>query len=146
MNPLHNTMRRRIAAALLLLGSTTAVYAQVPSGGLGAFGGELRGETRIEGKVLCVGCSVADVQQAHPDLTNLYLVKHRQQQAVLAVTQVSDSQRWAILVFPRELYMRSPDALFRELIAEQNLWRKVEIEGLLRSDRVLDVIGVTVKG
>ncbi|MGE0681364.1 MAG: hypothetical protein AB7P69_10770 [Candidatus Binatia bacterium] len=146
MKTFHNVTSRNIAAALLLLGSTTTVYAQVPGGGLGAFGGELRGETRVEGKVLCVGCSVAEVQQAHPDLNNLYLLKHGQQQAVLAVTFVSDPQRWAAIVFPRELHMRSPDALFHELTAEQNLWKKVEIEGLLRSDRVLDVFGVTVQG
>lgn len=146
MNTFHNTMSRNIAAAVLLLSSATAVSAQVPGGGLGAFGGELRGETRIEGQVFCVGCSVADVQQAHPDLTNLYLLKHGQHQAVLAVTSVSDPQRWDTIVFPRELYVRSQNALFHELTAEQNLWKKVEIEGLLRSDRVLDVVGVTVKG
>jgi hypothetical protein len=146
MKLFHNAMSRGIAAAVLLLSGATAAYAQGPGAGLGSFGGELRAETRIEGKVLCVGCSVAEVQQAHPDLTDLYLLKHGHQQAVLTVTSISDPQRWDAIVFPHELYMRGQSKLFHTLTAEQNLWKKVEIDGLLRSDRVLDVVGVTVKG
>ena len=38
--------------------------------------------------------------------------------------------------------MRSKDAVFAELTAEKNLFKRVEISGLLRKDRVLDVSNV----
>lgn len=93
MKTVRNPIIHSVVAVLLLFSGATAVSAQVPGAGLSPFGGELQGETRVEGKVLCVGCSVAEVQQANPDFTNLYLLKHGQQQVVMTVTSVSDPQR-----------------------------------------------------
>lgn len=146
MATFSTTCKRHLVAALLLFSSATAASAQAPGGGLGSFGGELRGESRIEGKVLCVGCSVEDLQKAHPELTNLYLLKHGQEQAVLEVTNVSDPQRWDAIVFPPELWVRGEDKVLRQLTAEKNLFKKLEITGLLNSDRILDVYNVTVEG
>jgi len=94
--------------------------------------------------VVCVGCRVDEVQKAHPELANLYLLQHGQDQAVLEVTKVSDPQWWVTIVFPHQLLVRSKDEVFAELTAEKNLFKKVEISGLLRKDRVLDVSSVTI--
>ncbi|MGE0822413.1 MAG: hypothetical protein AB7G75_02645 [Candidatus Binatia bacterium] len=145
MKPFSSRNTCVIVAALLLLGGSVA-YAQAPGGGLGAFGGELRGESRVEGKVLCVDCSIQDIHKAYPDLTDLYLLKHGKDTAVLHVSRMSNPQRWETIVFPPELQVRGKDKVVQKLTAEKNLWKNVQIEGLLRDDRVLDVVKVTVQG
>jgi hypothetical protein len=127
-------------------GLTPGVQAQVPSGGISPFGGELRGVTQIEGKIVCVGCSLEEVRKAHPDQTHLYQLTHEKEQAVMEVDKVNDPQWWSAVVFPPEIRVRSDSKLFRELTAEQNLFKKVTITGLLRDTRVLDMYSVTIGG
>lgn len=132
--------------ALLLVGIITSVYAQVPGGGLTPFGGELRGTIQITGKVVCVGCSLEEMQKAHPNETNLYQLGYRDGQLVMEVNAVSEPQLWSYLAWPPRLWVRANDKLFQELTAEKNLFKEVTITGLLRTTRTLDVSNVTVSG
>ncbi|MGE0824641.1 MAG: hypothetical protein AB7G75_20005 [Candidatus Binatia bacterium] len=134
-----------VALGLVVYGSTSSLA--VPGGGPGPIGGELRGIMQFTGKVVCVDCRLSDVQQAHPELANLYLLTHvgdDQQQAVMEITGVSEPQRWNAIVFPAEVLIRSTNEVFHKLTAEQNLYKTVQVTGLLRTDRVMDVSDVTV--
>lgn len=132
--------------AVLLGALTPSIQAQVPSGGISSFGGELRGVTQIEGKIVCVGCSLEEVRKAHPDQAHLYQLNHEKEQVVMEVDKVNDPQWWSAIVFPPEIQVRSDYKLFQELTAEKNLFKKVTITGLLRDTRVLDMYSVTIGG
>ena len=136
-----------VAAALLLVSMTTGARAQVvPGGGLGSFGGESRGTTLLMGKVVCAGCSLEEVQKAHPNQYNFYQLTHRKGQVVMAVETVSDPQVWSDFAFPPRIWVRGQDEIFAQLTDEQNLFKEVEITGLLSNARTLDMFGVTVNG
>jgi hypothetical protein len=136
-----------VAAVLLLAGITTGARAQVvPGGAFSSFGGELRGVAQFEGKVVCVGCSLAEVQKAYPNQHDFYQLSHRKGQVVIEMGTVSDPQVWSYFASPPRIWVRGADQLFEKLTAEKNLFKEVEITGLLRNTRTLDMFGVTVKG
>ena len=138
----------RLIAGLLLLGSASLSWAQASGGGVGPFGGELRGIMQFTGKVVCVGCTINEVHKAQPQLTNLYLLKHvgrEEQRAVVSVETISEPQRWDAVVFPHEVLVRSTDELFHKLTAEENLYKTISVTGLLRNDRIMDVEAVTFR-
>jgi hypothetical protein len=136
-----------MAAALLLAGITTGARAQaVPSGGLSSFGGESRGITEFKGKVVCVGCSLEEVQAAHPDQHGFHQLSHRKGQVVMEVDTVSEPQVWSYFALPPRIAVRGEDKLFEKLTVEKNLFKEVDVTGLLRNMRTLDMFGVTVKG
>src|SRR5689334_12436740 len=56
-----------LIGALLLLGGGALVSAQGTQGP-GSFGGELRGVTRVKGKVLCVSCTLKEAKAANPEV------------------------------------------------------------------------------
>jgi hypothetical protein len=146
MATLSKRIRINVAVALLLAGLTTSAHSQVAGGGLSSFGGESRGTVQFAGKVVCVGCSLEDVRQAHPHQHDLYLLRHRQGQVVMEVETVNEQPLWNSLTWPPRLWVRAADQLFAQLTAEQNLFKEVEITGLLRNTRTLDVFDVTVRG
>jgi len=45
-----------------------------------------------------------------------------------------------------QLSARAPDRVFEELMAEENLFKQVEVTGLLRSNRTFDISQVRVMG
>jgi len=140
---------RNVAASILVLSSMTGVASAAPSGTSLPIGGELPSATRLTGKVVCVNCDVREVRKAHPQSTNLYLLKHlghEQEKLVFELTKVTDPQRWSAIVFPSVLVVRSTAAVFHKLTAEQNLFKQLTLVGVLHGDRVLDVSDVTVNG
>jgi len=146
MATLSKSIRISVVGALLFAGLTTAAHSQVAGGGLSAFGGESRGTVQFAGKVVCVGCSLEEVQQAHPSAHDLYLLRHRQGQVVMQVETVNEQPLWHSLAWPPRLWVRAADQLFAQLTAERNLFKEVEITGLLRNTRTFDVFDVTVHG
>lgn len=148
-----------------LLGLSAIVFACVSFGasstvfghgkfGTGSFGGELRGATRVTGRVLCLACTVKDVQDAAPqDGSDLYVFKHGAQQAVFQVTAVgkipsgedaSQLAHWiAITGLDKQINIRMNDRLWQSLTAAENIRKEVELTGLLRSTRTFDVAVVT---
>ena len=115
-------------------------------GGLSSFGEESSGMTQLAGKVVCVGCSLEEVRQAHPHLHDLYLLRHRQGQVVMEVDTVSERPLWSYLAWPPRLWVRADDKLFAQLTAEKNLFKEIGITGLLRNTRTLDVFDIIVRG
>ena len=135
-----------VAAACMLIGMAAGAQGQVPGGGF-PFGGALRGVTQIKGRVVCVGCSLEEARAADPTLHNLYELRHAQGRAVIQVDAVDDAARWeSIAGLAHQVWLRTPDNLFQRLTAEENLFKKIEITGLLSSARTLDVGAVIIPG
>jgi hypothetical protein len=135
-----------LATALLLAGMTTGTHAQVPGAGLSSFGGESRGITEFMGKVICVGCTLKEIQAAHPDQQDFYQRSHRTGQVVMEVHTKREPQVWSYFALPPRIAVRCQDELLAKLTAEKNLFKEVEVTGLLRNMRTLDMFDVTVKG
>lgn len=145
----------KIFGALLVTGAILMsfmgkVESQEPRG---SFGGELRGITQFTGQVVCAGCSLQEARKAQPQLTNLYQLSHvnpEQGQVVMRVKTFSDPHermRWESIVGPsHQLQIRVTDQVFKELTAEENLFRELTVIGLLRSTKVLDIDSVKVSG
>lgn len=146
MATFRKTLKTGLAAVLMMAGIATVAQGQVPGGGLGSFGGESRGVLQITGTVVCAGCSLEEARQGQPHARKLYQLTHRQGQMVLEVSQVNNSQRWMSLVWPPRIRVRGQDSLFAQLTAEENLFKEVEITGLLNNTRSLDIFAVTIHG
>ena len=130
-------------AALLLAGLTTAAQGFVP-GGFG-FGVGGRSMTVIKGQVLCAGCELDEVSRGQPNLHHLYQLTHKQGRLVLQVKTVNGSDMWEAPLSPRFM-MRSPDSILRQLTAEENLMKDVEITGTMSTTQILDISSVTISG
>jgi hypothetical protein len=139
------TLRIGVAAALMLAGLTTGAYAQLAIGGGSAFGGESRGVMQIRGNVVCVGCSLDEARKAQPDKHNLVQLGHKQGQVVMEVAWINDSHTWSHIALP-QMWVRAEDSLFKKLTAEENLFKQVEITGILSKSRTLDVGKVMILG
>ena len=134
-----------VAAALVLAGVTNGARGQVSGGGLSSFGGESRGLAIIRGHVVCVGCTLDEVQKTQPDLHHLYQLTHKQGQVVLQARTINGFEMWATPLSPR-LAVRSADSVFQQLTAEENLTKEMEITALLRNTGTLDIATVTIAG
>jgi hypothetical protein len=131
-----------VAAALLLAGVPNAARGQVPGGSFGV-GGELRGLTTIQGHVVCVGCSLDEVQKTQPALRHLYQWTHRQGRLVFQVSTIDGLAMWAAPLSPR-FTVRCSARVFGQLTAEENLMKELEITGWLRNTGTLDIAAVTI--
>jgi len=138
----NHTLRTSLAAALLLAGVTTAAHGFAP-GGMSPFGGGSRSMTIIKGNVLCAGCELTEVRKAQPGLPHLYQLTHRQGQVVLQVKTINGSGMWEAPLSPL-FAVRAKDSVFGQLTAEENLTKEVEIVGITRNTRTLDIATVTV--
>ena len=131
-----------MAAVLLLASVTTSAHGFAP-GGMSPFGGGSRGMTIIQGNVLCAGCELDEVSKAQPKLRHLYQLTHKQGQVVMQVKTINGSELWEAPMSPR-FSVRAKDSVFRQLIAEENLTKEVEISGIIRNSRTLDIAMVTI--
>ena len=136
MTTFRKTIRTGMVAALLLAGLTTGVHGQVSGGGL----------LHIKGSVVCRGCSLDEARKAQPNEQTLYQLTHEQGQIVMNVHSVNNSPTWRYFGWPAELQVRAQDGLFQQLTAEENLFKDVEITGLLSTTRALDIFEVTISG
>ena len=140
------TFTTSLVATLLLAGFTSGARGQVAvGGGVSSFGGESRGVLQLTGKVVCTGCSLDEVRTAQPNLPHLYQLTHRRGQLVMEVLTVNDSPRWSALTWPPRLSVRANEQILQTLGAEENLLKEVELTGLLRNARTLDVFAITVR-
>ncbi len=139
------TIRMGVAATLLLAGSTVGVHGGVTEGGF-SFGTEGVGVMQIRGNVICAECSLAEARQAWPDRHDLYQLTCKQGRMVMRVSWVSNSERWSHVVWPPRIWVRGEGKLLQQLNAEENLFKELEITGLLSNSRTLDVFRVTISG
>ena len=127
------------------------VFAQV--GGIGGgtagspsgVGGETLGVTRLQGRVLCVGCSLEEARAAHPELgkQNLYLLTQDKQQVALQVDRVNNAEHWEDLTLSERIQVRGDDHLWETLTNDTSRNQELEIVGILRNTGTLDISGVS---
>lgn len=125
-------------ATLLLLSVVPSAWGQ-PSSQL-PFAGELRGIVRVRGYVVCADCTLREVRKGQPGLTRLYQLTSGEKRAVMKVEWVNERAWWESIVgLSHRIPVRGPESVLQKLWAEENLFEDIEIIGLLRPTRVLDI-------
>lgn len=140
-----NILRTAAIAGLLLSGVTNGAQGFVPGGAGGGIGGGLRGMVVIKGTVVCTACSVHEVRKEQPVLRNLVELLRQEERTVLQIHTVNGSSLWDAPLSVR-WSVRAQDGIFRQLTAEENRHKEVEITGLLRNTSLLDIATVTISG
>jgi len=138
------TLYGGIFGTLFLFAFTISAEAQGTSGPV--IGGESRGITQIRGKVLCGDCNLTEVRSDQSNGHDLYQVTYPGGRFVFQMEWTSEPQRWTDLVSSPELHARGRASLFQQLVAEENLFREVEITGLLRDTQTLDIGEISFRG
>ncbi len=147
MKSLGQTLTLSIAT-LLMLGSLSTNARGITVGGFtGPAGGESRSLLQLYGSVVCSACSLDEVTEVQ-GLTGkkFYELTHRKGQIVMDLKAVSETRRWSTSLGPRRFSVRAKDSVFEQLMAEENLFKAVEITGVLRNTRTLDLAAVTIHG
>jgi hypothetical protein len=142
---ISKTLRIGIAATLLLSGITAGAQGDIGAAG-SSFGPGGADSVQIRGKVLCVACSLDEVRQTQPHAPALYQLSYKQGQLVMQVNWVSNTAHWQRVVWPPRLWVRGEDGLVQQLSAEANLFKDLEIQGILSNTRTLDLTSITLSG
>jgi len=147
MKKLWQIVGAGIAATSVFAALAVGAYGDIGVSGSGfSWGPGGTGTMQIRGHVLCAGCSLEQARQANPGEPTLYQLTHRQGQVVMTVTRVSDPGRWSRVVWPARLWVRGEEKLLQQLNAEANLFKELEIDGILSNTRTLDIAAVTIRG
>jgi hypothetical protein len=109
-----------------------------------AQGREARGALHMTGNVVCARCSLEKIRPTQSDQGQLYQFTHAQGTVVIRVRSVNDSPTWRYFGRPSEIPVRARDEVFRKLMAEENLFKDVEIEGALSTTKALDIFEITI--
>jgi hypothetical protein len=137
-------LQKSLIAVVLL--TAIEAGAQVP-GNTGSVGGESRGITFFRGTIVCAGCSLEAAQAANPHLGHLYAFNSDHGQVVLNMDDADERMWWETTTgLSDRVWLRGPDQVLSSLLAEENLFKKVEVAGLLRKEGVFDVGSVTFLG
>ncbi|MCS6925070.1 MAG: hypothetical protein NZ578_04120 [Candidatus Binatia bacterium] len=138
MQILRGTFVAAGAVALLLLSLATGAWGQPPS--QLPFAGELRGIVRVRGYIVCADCTLREVRKSQPGLTRLYQLTSGEKRVVMKVEWVNERAWWESIVgVSHRIPVRGPESVLQKLWAEENLFEDIEIIGLLRTTRVLDI-------
>src|SRR5215813_6829900 len=137
-------LQQSLIAVVLL----TAIEAgATPPGAGGSVGGETRGITFFRGTIICTGCSLEAARAANPHLSHLYAFDSDRGQVVVNMDDADERMWWeAIVGLSNRVWLRAPDEVLNSLVAEENLFKKVEVAGLLRKEGVFDIGSVTFLG
>lgn len=139
-----------LTLGVLATGFSTGAQGQGAPGRVSPFGGELRGETRLKGHVVCVGCRLEEVWKTQPETGSLYEFRRagrggEEDAFVMKVEWLSEPKRWeAIVGLSHRLVVRAPQDVFQQLTTEKNRSHQMELIGLLRSDRIIDIAAVNI--
>jgi len=140
-----------ILGALVLGVSTPGGWAEqgaedVPGAGTASTPADrLEREISVRGKIVCLGCSLEDVQEQQPQAHCLYQVTHQQGRLVMQIDEVDDLRRWQRDTLSNNLHIRAADDVLSQLTDEQTVQKEVELAGRLGSDHVLDVTGILLR-
>lgn len=63
---------------------------------------------------------------------------------MVRVRSVNDSPTWGYFGWPSEIPVRARDEVFGKLMAEENLFKDVEIDGALSTTKALDIFEITI--
>lgn len=145
-------------AITMLVGVTTGAFGQAPSGGgagAGSSSVSTKGLVKLRANVVCANCSLEEAQAVHPDMTDLYELSHERGQVVVRMSSVNNSTTsedeevsglWKDISQPPQLVVRAEDSVFQKLVDEKNRTKAMEITGVLRTSRTLDITDITVLG
>jgi len=79
-----------------------------------------------------------------PSAGQLFQFTHAHGSLVMRVRAVNDSPRWRHVGWPSEIAVRAREEVFRQLTAEENLFKDVELEGALSTTRALDMFAIRI--
>ena len=97
-----------------------------------------------------IHCRLEEVRKTSPESGSLYEFTWaapggQEDTFVMKVEWLSEPKRWeAIAGLSHSLIVRASDDVFQQLTAEKNRLQKIELIGLLRSDRIMDIAAVNV--
>jgi predicted DCC family thiol-disulfide oxidoreductase YuxK len=118
MNTISKTLKASSGAAALIAAGIPPL----------AQGQEARETLHITGNVVCAQCSLEEIRPTQSDQGQLYQFIHAQGAVVGRIRSVNDSPTWRYLGWPSEIPVRVRDEVFRKLMAEENLFKDVEID------------------
>ena len=137
MTRLNKIVSTGMVAALLLAGINTLAHGREARGGL-AF---------IKGRVVCARCSLDELRNTPAESGQLYQFTRDHDRLVMQVQTVDDYPLWrSYFGWPAEVSVRAQEAVFARLMAEENLFKDVEITGVVSTTGALDIFDVTVHG
>jgi hypothetical protein len=147
MKVFRKGFKKSVATALVLGGVGLTAIAHGFVGGVGSgLSGSVRTPLRINGRVVCTGCSLEEVRQTQPKEHALYQFSYKNGQLIFKVASVSNRSVFDALAWPPRLWVRAPEETLQKLSAEENLFKPIGITGVLSSTRTLDVAEVSIGG
>lgn len=150
-----------LAAGALMIGVFTPAFAQAPGGGgpgMSVSPGGMKGTVKIHGRVVCAYCDLDTARGQYLELNNLYELRYEQGSVVMQIDSVNSSTerggqndpdmvgRWKELTEPPTVAARTSDELFEKLLRPENRLKEVELAGIIRPSRTLDIADITVAG
>jgi hypothetical protein len=146
MSTLRNRCQTAVAVTVVLTGLGTAAVAQGVVGGFGSGYGGVRSPLRINGSVGCSNCRLAAVRQAHPQEGGFSQCSHQHGQLIFKGASVNDTSTFHNLACPPRLWLRASEEVWRQLSAEENVFRPIGRAGILSTTRTLAVTDVAISG
>jgi hypothetical protein len=143
----------------MLIGITTGAFGQGTGGGApssAASSAGAKGLLKLRATVVCANCSLEEARAAHPSMTDIYELSHEKGKVVIQVSSVNEptdegktgdvSNRWTSINQAPQISVRAEDNLFQKLVDKRNLSKEIEITGIIRTTRTLDIADITVLG
>ena len=157
MRSFAKTVGVGIMAIVMVTSITPSVFGQGVGGGVSsnAASAGTKGLVKLRASVVCANCTLEEARAAHPGLADLYELNHEQGRVVIRVSSVDNSTssedesingRWKDVSQSPQLAVRAKDSLFQKLIDKRNQAKELEITGILRTSRTLDISDITVLG
>lgn len=131
---------KRIGLGVLVLLATST------AGALGYVGlqGEWMGMTIVRARVVCEDCSLDDIKKVYtPKHGKLMQFTHKNGQIVVEITWINEHSVWLYLLKPNTR-VRAHPKVFQLLMAEENLFKEVQLSGVVRKSYIFDVAEVLV--
>jgi len=137
MTRLNKIVSTGMVVALLLASMDTIAHGRDARGG----------QAFIKGRVVCARCSLDELRNTAAEPGQLYQFTRDHDRLVMQVHAVNDYPLWrSYFGWPAEISVRAQDAVFQRLLAEESLFKDVEISGVVSSTGALDIFDVTVHG
>jgi hypothetical protein len=126
MKRVRNAVITSVSVALLWANLASGMSGSTRAGG--GFGSGLgRGWVQLKGQVLCATCTLKDLRANSPvPSARLFQLNHQRGQVVMQVEAGHEDLPY------HALWLKGDDAAFETLAAEENLFKEVEVSGLMR--------------
>jgi hypothetical protein len=134
-----------VAALLLIAGVRATAQAQFADVGP-AIGASGNSQIEIKGDVMCINCSLDQARKAFPNEPGLYQLTTKQGQIVMRVYWTNNQSRWERVILTPHVWVRGEEKTLQALNTQANMFKELEIHGVLNNSHTLDVITITVNG